>query len=115
MFRILWCWYSAELLFHFIKWEGVVSLYNDSLFLRPNREFCYGYEKIVFPLTAYLKNDPEFGDFWNMIYDEYLLSKKMILLLSNQSELMENYPEREASIEIRNDIVLPLLRFNNLL
>ena len=36
-------------------------------------------------------------------------TKRLLLQISDQKELMENYPEGKASIEIREQIVLPLL------
>ena len=33
----------------------------------------------------------------------------MLLKIADHTELMENYPDGKASIEIREDIVLPLL------
>ena len=56
-----------------------------------------------------MAEDPEFGDFWNIIYQEYLLSKRLILKLTGYKELMEEEPAGRASIRIREDIVLPLL------
>jgi phosphoenolpyruvate carboxylase len=56
-----------------------------------------------------MKNDPEYGDFWLLIYNEYKLSKKLILRLSGFDTLMENEPANKASIETREKIVLPLI------
>ena len=65
--------------------------------------------KSFFKLTAYMKNDPEYGEFWSLIYEEYKLTKKLILRLSGFNSLMENEPANKASIEIREKIVLPLI------
>jgi phosphoenolpyruvate carboxylase len=65
--------------------------------------------KSFFKLTSYMKEDPEFGEFWTIIYEEYKLSKKMILRLSGFKELMENEPANKASIQTREKIVLPLI------
>ena len=56
-----------------------------------------------------MKNDSEYGDFWLLIYNEYKLSKKLILRLSGFDTLMENEPANKASIETREKIVLPLI------
>jgi phosphoenolpyruvate carboxylase len=66
-------------------------------------------KKSFFELTRYMENDPEFGDFWKLIYQEFQTSKRLALKLANQSELMQNYPVSKASIEVRDSIVLPLL------
>ena len=65
--------------------------------------------KSFFPLTAYMKNDKEFGAFWQLIYTEFLETKRLLLKLSGYKELMENYPDGKASVELREKIVLPLL------
>jgi len=65
--------------------------------------------KCYFPLTAYMEQDPEYGEFWRMLYDEYLLSKEMVLTISGYSKLMEEEHISRNSIEIREQIVLPLL------
>ena len=56
-----------------------------------------------------MENDDEFGEFWNIIYTEYKTSKRLILKLSDSKELMQNNPVGKASIDLREDIVLPLL------
>ena len=66
-------------------------------------------KKSFFDLTRYMEKDPEFGEFWTKIYQEYQRTKSLVLKLANQSELMQNYPVGKASIEVREEIVLPLL------
>jgi len=66
-------------------------------------------KKSNFELTRYMASDPEFGSFWQMIHEEFETSKRLCLELANQKELMENYPEGNASINVRESIVLPLL------
>ena len=66
-------------------------------------------KKSFFELTRYMENDPKFGEFWKLIYQEFLTSKRLALKLANQTELMQNYPVSKASIEVRESIVLPLL------
>lgn len=65
--------------------------------------------KSFFELTEYMANDAEFGDFWKIIYEEYKTTKRLILKLTNYTELMQNNPVGKASIDIRESIVLPLL------
>ncbi len=65
--------------------------------------------KTNFQLTSYMKEDPEFGDFWNILHDEYELSKKMLLQISGLKILMEDEPISRESVKIREKIVLPLL------
>ena len=56
-----------------------------------------------------MKKDSKFGEFWSILYDECQLSKKMLLEISGQKNLMENELVSRASIKIRENIVLPLL------
>lgn len=65
--------------------------------------------KSYFPLTAYMKEDTEFGDFWNLIHAEFLRTKSLLLKLSGYQELMEDSKAMRASIAVREKIVLPLL------
>ena len=52
---------------------------------------------------------PIFSEFWKIIYEEYLLTKKMLLKISNFKELMENEPANKLSIETREAVVMPLI------
>ncbi len=65
--------------------------------------------KSYFELTAYMEQDPEFGEFWRILKGEYLLSKEMLLEISGYTELMEDELLSRESIRIREQIVLPLL------
>ncbi len=92
------------------KWEKVQALYDKSVFFRTLLEnTMMSLSKSFFPLTAYMKDDPEFGEFWQIIYDEYCETRRLLLKLSGYSELMENYPDGWASIKMREQIVVPLL------
>ena len=92
------------------NWSEIQDLYNQSLFFKTLLgNSMMSLAKCFFPLTYYMKNDPEFGDFWQIIYDEYLLTKRLLLKISGHNELMENYPDSKASIQMRENIVLPLL------
>jgi phosphoenolpyruvate carboxylase len=92
------------------KWDKVQDLYDNSLFFKTLLEnSMMSITKSFFPLTAYMKKDPEFGEFWQIIYDEFLESKRLLLKIAGHKELMENYADGKASIQIRERIVLPLL------
>jgi phosphoenolpyruvate carboxylase len=92
------------------QWEKVQTVFNESLFFRTLLEnSMMSLTKSFFPLTQYMKKDAEFGDFWQIIYDEFLLTKRLLLKIAGHNELMENYPDGKASIKMREDIVLPLL------
>jgi phosphoenolpyruvate carboxylase len=92
------------------QWEKVQTLFDTSLFFRTLLEnSMMSLAKSFFPLTKYMKNDPEFGDFWQIIFDEFQETKRLLLKIAGHKELMENYPDGKASIKMREDIVLPLL------
>lgn len=65
--------------------------------------------KCYFELTSYMKEDEKYGEFWNILHKEYELSKEMLLLISGYDVLMENEAISRESIQIRENIVLPLL------
>ncbi|CAM3984010.1 phosphoenolpyruvate carboxylase [Flavobacterium branchiophilum] len=92
------------------RWIEVQNLYDNSLFFKTLLEnSMMALAKSFFPLTEYMKNDPVFGDFWQIIYNEFLETKRLLLKIANHQSLMENYPDGKASIEMREKIVMPLL------
>ena len=92
------------------QWEKVSNLYHDSLFFKTLLEnSMMSLAKSFLPLTAYMKEDPEFGEFWEIISDEFLETERLLLKIAGHTTLMENYPDGKASIAIRERIVLPLL------
>jgi phosphoenolpyruvate carboxylase len=92
------------------QWDKVHALYQNSLFFRTLLEnSMMSLTKSFFPLTAYMKDDPEFGEFWEIIYNEFLETERLLLKISGYRELMENYPDGRASIKLREHIVVPLL------
>jgi phosphoenolpyruvate carboxylase len=92
------------------EWDKVNNLYKNSLFVKTLLEnSMMSLAKSFFPLTAYMRKDPEFGEFWQIIYDEFLETKRLLLKIAGHKDLMENYPDGKASIDMRERIVLPLL------
>ena len=90
--------------------DKVKQLYQDSPFFKALIDnSIMSISKSFFELTMYMKDDPEYGAFWQLIYDEYLLSKRLLLEITQTSHLMENEPIQSASIRVREQIVLPLL------
>jgi len=65
--------------------------------------------KCNFDLTRYIQKDEAYREFWNILYDEYLLSKETLLAITGYAQLMEEEPISRESIKIREKIVLPLL------
>ena len=92
------------------KIDEVYSLYKQCGFFRALIEnsmqsMC----KTYFPLTHYMKNDPVYGEFWYILKREYDLTKKLILKISGQNELLERNESIKESIALREETVLPLL------
>jgi phosphoenolpyruvate carboxylase len=92
------------------EFEKVQQLYNESKFFKTLIEnSMMSLTKSFFSLTKYMADDAEFGEFWKLLFEEYITSKRLILKLAGYTELMENEPVGKASIEVREAIVLPLL------
>ena len=90
--------------------DKVVSLYKGSAFFRALiGNSMMSLTKSFFALTAYMQEDSEYGEFWTIIHDEFELTKRLLLKLTGYSKLMENEPAGKASIDMRENIVLPLL------
>lgn len=60
-----------------------------------------------------MKSNEEFKDFWSFLFQEYELSKKMILEITGFETLMQNEEVSKQSIQTREDIVLPLIIIQN--
>jgi phosphoenolpyruvate carboxylase len=92
------------------RFDEIIEFYNASDFFKTLLEnSMMSLTKSFFELTAYMADDEEFGEFWKLIYEEYKTTKRLLLKLTGHTELMENFPVGKASIEIREQIVLPLL------
>lgn len=92
------------------EFDKVQTLFKSSSFFKTLIEnSMMSLSKSFFDLTKYMSEDPEYGEFWNIIYTEYETSKHLILKLTGYKELMQEEPAGKASINIREAIVLPLL------
>ncbi len=92
------------------KINDLKNLYKSSRFFRTLIfNSMMSLSKSFFKLTAYMKDDNEFGSFWELIYKEYTLAKKVLLDISGFESLMQNEPAVKASIKAREEIVQPLL------
>ncbi len=90
--------------------EALKELYQNIPFFQAlMRNSMMSLSKSYFELTRYMAEDPEYGEFWHILYEEYLLSKKMLLEISGAKVLMEDEAISRESIRIRENIVLPLL------
>lgn len=86
------------------------SLYRDSKFFEAMiGNSMQSMSKTIFKLTTYMREDETFGDFWQLIHDEFELSRDMALKVSGQTVLLEDHSTNQNSIRLRMQIVLPLL------
>lgn len=90
--------------------DTVKSLFNEVQFIKSlllNSMMVLS--KSNFSLTKYLKKDQKYGEFWELLYNEYELTKTMLLEISGYDELMQEEIISKKSIEIREELVMPLL------
>jgi phosphoenolpyruvate carboxylase len=91
-------------------WEDVKAMFRNVLFFRTLIDnSMMSMLKSFFPLTQYIKDDPEFGAVWKLVKDEFDLTCRMVLELAETSQLMDDDQPGRASIQMRDKIVLPLL------
>ncbi len=86
------------------------ELYKNSLFFKTLMDNCeMVMKKCFFALTSYLNDDEKYGEIWNEIFEEYELTKKYVLQLSDKTALMSDYPVDSLSVAMREKIILPSL------
>lgn len=92
------------------RFDEVIDLYKGSDFFKTLvLNSMMSMNKSYFPLTYYIKKNPKFGEFWNVLFSEYNLSKDIMLELTGFKQLQEEDPLSRKSVKIRERIVLPLL------
>lgn len=92
------------------RFDEVRELYRGSDFFKTLvLNSMMSMNKSYFPLTYYIKDNPKFGEFWNVLFAEYNLSKDIMLELTGFTMLQEEDPLSRKSVKIREKIVLPLL------
>lgn len=92
------------------EFDKLKQFYQNSGFFKTLiKNSMMSLSKSFFPLTEYMAKDKEFGEFWKIIYKEYQTTKRLILKLSDYTQLMQKNPVGKASIDMRENIVLPLL------
>jgi len=90
--------------------EQVKQLFNEVPFFKALiSNSMMALTKCYFELTSYIKDDEEFSEFWQILFEEYMLTKELILEIAGYDILMEEEPISRQSIMMREYIVLPLL------
>ncbi|EOZ98470.1 Phosphoenolpyruvate carboxylase [Indibacter alkaliphilus LW1] len=86
------------------------KLYQDSLFFRSLLgNSMQSLAKSFYQATAYLKDNKEYGDFWNLMFDEYQRTIQLLLEVSGMDTLLQDNLTSKESIAIREKIVLPVI------
>lgn len=92
------------------KKESIQKLYKKSLFFRTLIEnSMQSLSKAFFPATKYLREEEEYREFWDKMYEEFQLTRDSLLDVSGQKELLDSNNVTKASIKVRERIVLPLI------
>lgn len=92
------------------RFDEVRALYKGSDFFKTLvLNSMMSMNKSYFPLTYYIRNNPKFGGFWNVLFDEYQLSRDIMLELTGFTRLQQEDALSRKSVKIRERIVLPLL------
>ena len=90
--------------------EDAAALYRDQpLFAALVENSMQSMRKCNFDLTAHLQDHPEFGGLWKTVKEEFDLTRRLLLTVTGQAQLMERSPDIAASIDLRESIILPLL------
>lgn len=90
--------------------DACLDLYQRSRFFRALiANSMQSMSKTNLELTRYMESDPRFGEFWQDIYHEFMLSREMVLKVAGQSQLLEDNPRSRLSIQLRERVVMPLL------
>ncbi len=90
--------------------EEAAALYRDQpLFAALVENSMQSMRKCNFDLTLHLQDHPDFGGLWQTVRDEFERTRRLLLEIAGQSDLMERSPDIAASIDLREGIILPLL------
>lgn len=86
------------------------ELYSRSLFFRTLLgNSMMSLTKSYYPVTTYIGDDPEFGELWHTMFNEFNLAREKVITVSGLSSLMEDKIDIRHSIRLREQIVLPLI------
>lgn len=92
------------------RMDDVAWLYRESLFFRTLVENAMqALAKSRMELTTHLSKDDTYGEFWHLIKEEVNRCRAHLKTMSGQKRLMDNVPHIRASIDLREQVVLPLL------
>jgi phosphoenolpyruvate carboxylase len=88
----------------------IAWMYKNSLFFRTLVEnSMQSLAKSKMELTAHLAHHKTYGPFWMLIRDEVERCRVHLKAMTGESKLMDSVPAIRASIDLREQVVLPLL------
>jgi len=96
----------------FLKNRGseMQRLYQHSLFFRTLLEnSMQSLSKSNFDVTRYIGENRQFAEFWHMLNDEYKRTLSSLKQISGEQDLLAENIASKHSIQLREDIVLPLI------
>ena len=89
--------------------DAVSELYHFNGFFKALIDNCeMAMQKTFLSLTTHLKDDQRFGDIWKKIEDEYRRCGSLLKEITGHDEFMVDFPVAGQSVELREQIVLPL-------
>ena len=92
------------------EFDKVLAMYRSNRFFKALIDNCeMAMQKSFFPLTAFLADDPDYGQIWRKIHDEFELTRGFLNRFSGTEELMSDHPVEQQSVRTRERIVLPLV------
>ena len=92
------------------KEKELRKLYSESLFFRALVDNSrQALSKSNFECTRYQENHAVFGGFWKLLHTEYSRTRDQIKWLTESDSLYPENPVSEESIQMREEIVLPLI------
>lgn len=101
---------AAMELFLKTRHSEMKRLYQHSLFFRTLLEnSMQSLLKSNFALTRYMSDHPQFGEFWQMLHQEYDRTLSCLKDISGENALLSENIASKTSIELRESIVLPLI------
>lgn len=90
--------------------DDFASMYRSNNFFKALIDNCeMAMRKTYLPLTQYLENDPEYGEIWRLIRDEFDLTRSLLAIVTGTKDLMSDLPVEQRSVSLRERIVLPLV------
>ncbi len=86
------------------------TLYDQSEFFRVLvQNSLQSLAKTNFKITQYLQDHPTYGAFWKILAEEFERTRSILLRLTGTKTILEDAPINQASIAMRENLVLPLL------